>query len=126
MREVPLLESLGFRILTLLGTDPSECVPVAAGLQIHGSTTVVKLTALDELHVFIAQALAQPVDGADETGWTIYGGRSTGADIPITFVRDPGADRELDTIQIFTLPAWKRSKAGAFLLGLTTYGFVTP
>jgi hypothetical protein len=129
--EVVLLESLGFRVASLsVGTDWSNCVPVAPGgvpcLEIHASTTAVKVTALDELHAFITAALAQPVDGADETGWVVYGGRSTGADVTLTFTRDPGADRELDTIQILSIPAWKRSKAAKFLLGLTTYGFVTP
>jgi hypothetical protein len=128
--EVVLLESLGFRVASLsVGTDWSNCVPVSPGvpcLEIHASTTAVKVSALDELHAFIAEALAQPVDGADRTGWAVYGGRSTGTDVTVTFVRDPGADRELDTIQILSIPAWKRSKAEKFLLGLTTYGFVTP
>ena len=121
-----MLVSLGFQVSSdTTPTDPSSCIPVAAGLQIHASTIVVKLDKLDELYEDIAEALAQANDGNDRTEWTIYGGRSNGTDLELQFTRDPGVDRSFDTVTIATVPAWKRTKAEFFQVGLVQYGFVT-
>ncbi len=122
------LESLGFRVTSTAGGDPTDCVPVTvssvACLQIGGSTTIAKVSALDELKTVVTDFLAQPIDGDDQTERTIYAGKSTGADIVVRFTRDPGTDRELDTVQVMSVPVWKRSKAGFFVQGLTDFGFV--
>ena len=120
-----MLVSLGFAVSSDdPATDASSCIPVATGLQIHGSSTIAKLDALDELYADIAEALAQPVDGNDRTEWTIYGGRSTGGDIVVEFARAAGLDRSLDTVSIMGLAGWKRVKSEFFQLGLVQYGFV--
>lgn len=120
-----MLTSLGFAVSSDdPATDASSCVPVAAGLQIHGSSTIIKLDALSNLYANVAEALAQPFDGNDRTEWVIYGGRSTGGDVIVHFTRAAGLDRSLDTVSIMGLAGWKRLKSEFFQIGLVQYGFV--
>jgi hypothetical protein len=100
-------------------SDESEIKAVAAGVQIETSANVADASKLGLIHAALVQLAAQNDDGEDETERTIYGGFSSGANLPIKY------SRAGDTFKVGNAAPWSRAKTAGFLAGLVANGLVT-
>lgn len=101
-------------------SDSSTCTVNGANLEIHASTTSVKLTSLDELRTAILELLGQPSgDGVVDTEKTIPGARSNGSDLVVKLSTS-------GLITIGSLSSWTAVKANELCVALVQYGLVTP
>lgn len=100
-------------------TDESEIKAVASGIQIETSANVAAAGKLGLIHAALVQLASQNDDGEDETERTIYGGFSSGANMPIKYIR------ATDTFKVGNAAPWSRAKTAGFLAGLVANGLVT-
>jgi hypothetical protein len=103
------------------GSSPSICTVSGTNLQIHASTTSVKIEKLDEMRDQLLELLGQDVlDGKVDSQKITVGGRADGSDLLLAYVHTS------DTFTIASLGAWSRVKTTKLCEALVAYGLVAP